>query len=86
MLETKDYNKITRLVLKTGFSPRKISTMILVKSSLEHDFLKLSWRKIWLKYSIIHLSLYNFYYKFNETSEYLEIIEYLKERGVIYEI
>ena len=86
LLESKDYNKITRLINKTGFISRKLSIMILVKSTLEHDLLKISLRKVAYKYNITHINIYNFFNKVKDTKEYLEIIDYLKDRKIIIKV
>lgn len=85
-LEPRDYNMISRKLEKAWFSSRKISPIIFIKSSIEHLFMKKSWRQIASQLPYSHIPLYTFYSNFKDNTEFKEILFTLCERRIILNI
>jgi hypothetical protein len=85
LLDTSDYNFITRELKKNNFIPRKIPPILFVKASIIHICQKKSWRKIASEYNTNHIYLYNFYQNF-KNSKSLEIIlhRFIDKRILLY--
>jgi len=60
LLETKHYNKVTRIFKKYGFVPKKLSPIILSKACILHHTQRVSWRLLSRKFSVDHTTLYRF--------------------------
>lgn len=83
-LETKDYNKISRLFKSHEVWTVKYSSMLLAKALTEYSCQRTSWRKISNKYNITHSSIYQIYNKSCFTSMIYEVLDYFVEREIIY--
>lgn len=82
LLESKDYNKITRICKKYGFSARKISPILLAKASVRHMTQTVSWRALAQEYCVSHLALYQFFEQARHTELLQEIFHVFIDRGI----
>jgi len=60
LLETKHYNKISRIYKKYDFVPRKISSLVFAKACILHHTQKTSWRALGRQFWADHTALYRF--------------------------
>ncbi|MFZ2255858.1 MAG: hypothetical protein WAW59_08400 [Patescibacteria group bacterium] len=82
LVETRDYNKIDRIVARTGYISHNLSTMVLVKGILLHVLQKKSWRQAGAELKVSYTALYQFAQFFESREEKKELLSYLIERKI----
>ncbi len=82
LLQTKDYNKISRICKKYGFMPRQNSPIIFAKASIMHMTQKISWRTIAREFGVSYISLYNFHEQAQKTLMLEEIFHVFIDRRI----
>lgn len=84
-LQTKDYNKITRLIKKSWFTTRRIAPIIYGKSLVRHVIQKRSLRNVVGEFSISHIALHKFIHFIQDKKEYEKIFHvFLEARTILY--
>ncbi len=84
-LQSKDYNKITRLIKKSGFHTRRIPDIIYAKALVIHTLQKRSLRNIAQELSVSHIGLHKFFISIKKTPEYSKIFHvFLEARATLY--
>ncbi len=83
LVETRDYNKIDRLLKNLDGIPQRVSSMLLIKWTIIHLLEKKSWRRIAEQLSIPYLTLYYFFNKIKATQVFRDILLYLIDRRIL---
>lgn len=82
-LESKDYNYISRRLLKAWFKARKLSPILFIKALIYNKLQKKSWRQISDILWVNHIVLFNFYKTYFVSPEVKEIFNHLAKNKVI---
>ena len=83
LIETRDYNKIERIVSRAGYGHKNYSSMLLVKWILLHTLQNKSWRLVAWELRTSHVPLYQFSVHMKWTTEFRDIISYLISRRIV---
>lgn len=85
LIKPAHYNLVARYCKKQWFFPRRIPSIIFVKSFISHVLEKKSWRTISSQYNLHHIQLYNFYIKHKNNQDFQKILHtFAKARIIVF--
>lgn len=82
-LTTKEYNQVSRTLIKLWFHTRKTSWITYIKALLFHILQQKSWRNISLLLNCNYIALHSFYSKYKNSPEIKKIFHTFAEARII---
>jgi hypothetical protein len=85
-LNPRDYNSISRILKKAGFSPRRISPIVFAKALILHKIQKKSWRVLSQYFGVSHVALFKLFQEISPQKELYDKIfhTFSSSKSIVY--